>query len=201
VNRAFLLLGTVCAAALLVRGIVEAGEAKPVSERRREVRIGAVDPDAALSSGLVGLPPGIQVDPMTGLLVGVVPPDVPGCTALPWERLREYEYRPGLEGLPESLKRLDGQKVVMLGFLMAVFEYDDIREFHLVGNHWSCCFGVPPSLADTVYVRLKEGQEGLPATLRPIRVIGTLRIEEVKESGIVYAIYSIPDAEVTILDY
>ena len=50
---------------------------------------------------------------------------------------------------------------------------------------------------------LDAGQEGLPNTIKPIRVVGTLRVKEVKEeeSDIVWAIYSMDDAEAIILDY
>ncbi|MDJ0522239.1 MAG: DUF3299 domain-containing protein [Planctomycetota bacterium] len=147
------------------------------------------------------LPAGLRIDPATGLLLGVVPPDIPGVEPVMWELLRTYEYRPGLEGMPEDIKKLDGKKVVMIGFLMTVFEYDDIHEFHLVASHWSCCYGVPPGLDGAVSIKLKEGEEGLPNTIKPLRVIGTLRVAEVKESDIVYAIYSIDEAEARIMDY
>jgi len=201
-DRLLIATASLAGLVLFVLGCGGAGDASSdPSKRRPPVRIGETVDDAAISGSLASLPPGIQVDPATGLLIGVVPPDVPGATALPWERLREYEYRPNLEGMPESLRALDGQRVVMVGFLMPAFEYDDIREFHLVGNHWSCCYGVPPGLDSAVHVRVKPDGEGLPNTLRPLRVIGTLKIGEVKESGILYAIYSIPDADVAILDY
>ncbi len=201
-DRLLLLVLSLVAGGLWLQGTIQADETGTGSRARpARARITDSDVEERVRSSLMSLPPGMSVDPATGLLIGVVPPDVPGCTPLPWERLREYTYRPGLKDMPESLRALDGQRVVMLGFLMAVFEWDDIREFHLVGNHWSCCYGIPPGLDSAVHVRLKAGHEGLPNTLRPIRVIGTLKIEERKESGIVYAIYAIPDAEVVILDY
>lgn len=153
-------------------------------------------------SAALGLPAGMRVDPTTGLLVGVLPPsDIPGTKPLTWELLRGYEYRPGLAGMPEEIRALDGQRVVMIGFLMTVFEYDDIHEFHLVASHWSCCYGVPPGLEGAVATKLKAGAEGLPNTLKPLRVIGTLRVREIKDSEIVYAIYSLEDAEALIMDY
>jgi len=148
-----------------------------------------------------GLPPGLRVDSATGLLTGAALPDLPGVASVAWELLRTYSYEPGLKGMPEDIKKLDGKKVVMVGFLMTVFEYDDIHEFHLVANHWSCCYGVPAGLDGSVRVNLKAGEDGLPNTIKPLRVVGTLRIKEVKESGIVYAIYSIHDAQVRIMDY
>jgi hypothetical protein len=152
-------------------------------------------------SAAMSLPGGLRVDPATGMLMGVQPPDIPGTKPLTWELLRSYEYQPGLEGMPETIRSLDGERVVMIGFLMTVFEYDDIHTFHLVANHWSCCYGVPPGLEGAVSVELKAGEEGLPNTMKPLRVIGTLRVKEIKESEIVYAIYSLEDAEALIMDY
>ncbi len=148
------------------------------------------------------MPGGLRVDGSTGLLVGSLPTaNLPGVDALTWELLRTYQYEPGLKNMPEDIRKLDGKKVVMIGFLMTVFEYDDIHEFHLVASHWSCCYGVPAGLDGAVRITLKKGEDGLPNTIKPLRVIGTLRIKEVKESGIVYAIYSIEDAQALIMDY
>ena len=151
----------------------------------------------------MSLPAGLRVDPSTGLLMGISLPEIPGVEGLRWELLRTYAYRPGLEGMPDSIRKLDGKRVVMIGFLMTLFEFDDIRDFHLVANHWSCCYGAPAGLDGALRVKLATGQEGLPNTIKPLRVIGTLRVAEVKEAGsdIVWAIYSLDDAEVTLLDF
>jgi hypothetical protein len=117
-----------------------------------------------------------------------------------FDTLVSYEYRPGLEGLPDSLKALDGRKVVMHGFLLPLYEWDDIREFGLVANHMSCCFGMPPGINGQVFVKL-SGKEGLPNTSEPLRVVGTFRVKEIQESGFVLAIYAIEDAEAVIVGY
>ena len=46
-----------------------------------------------------------------------------------------------------------------------------------------------------------EGQQGLPNTIKPLQVVGTLEIKERKEAGIVYAIYGLREARATIMDY
>jgi hypothetical protein len=201
-DLSFVLLGTLLVLGLWFEGLHRAAEGEPATAT-------GLPPRAILSSGgaeggsaaTMGLPAGIRVDPTTGLLMGVLPPDLPGTKPLTWEMLRTYDYRPGLEGLPEAIAALDGQQVVMIGFLMTVFEYDDIHEFHLVASHWSCCYGVPPGLEGAVHVKLAQGQEGLPNTIKPLQVVGTLELGERKEAGIVYAIYSLRDARATIMDY
>ncbi len=199
-DRLFLAAGTLLVLVLWFEGYQAAADGQPTgtAPALRPI-LGMAGAEGGTAS--LTLPAGLRVDPATGLLLGVVPPDIPGVEPLMWELLRTYEYRPGLEGMPETIKKLDGSKVVMIGFLMTVFEYDDIHEFHLVASHWSCCYGVPPGLDGAVSVKLAKGEEGLPNTIKPLRVIGTLRVEEVKESDIVYAIYTIEDAEARIMDY
>ena len=205
-DRGLLIVGTLALLVLWFEGYHEAADATPLEDadgvlalsRPRSI-LGSGDPASAMAG--LSLPPGVRIDQATGLLMGVVPPDIPGVEPLTWELLRTYEHQPGMEGLPESIRKLDGKKVVMIGFLMTVFEFDDIHEFHLVASHWSCCYGVPPGLESAVHVKLADGEEGLANTMKPLRVIGTLRVGEMKESGIIYAIYRIEDAEATVMEY
>lgn len=208
-DRILLIAGSLLLVILWFEGYHDAAEATPVGPLAANGSSRLLSaPRAILGSGgaeggVAGLsmPEGIRLDQTTGLLMGVVPPDIPGVEPLTWELLRTYEYQPGMKDLPESIKRLDGKKVVMIGFLMTVFEFDDIHEFHLVASHWSCCYGVPPGLDGAIHVQLAEGEDGLPNTVKPLRVIGTLHVGEIKESEIVYAIYSLEDAEALIMDY
>jgi len=203
-DRIFMLLGSLALLLIWFRGYERAAAAGPVNAAAERVA-----PPAILASGgaeggslaIQGKAGGIRYDPATGRLLGAMPDPIQGVEPLTWEMLRTYEYQPGLKGLPPSIARLDGKKVVMLGFLMAIFEYDDIHEFHLVANHWSCCYGVPPGLDGAVQVKMAAGEEGLPNTIKPLRVIGTLHVGEIKESDIVYAIYSMHEAKVLIMDY
>jgi len=207
-DRILLILGSLAVLILWFEGYHDAAEATPPSAdggglaslAAPRAILGSGGAEGGALSGLA-LPEGIRIDQATGLLMGVVPPDIPGVEPLTWELLRTYEYQPEMKGLPDAIKNLDGKRVVMIGFLMTVFEFDDIHEFHLVASHWSCCYGVPPGLDGAVHVKLADDQEGLPNTVKPLRVIGTLHVGEIKESEIVYAIYSITDAEAVIMDY
>ena len=204
-DRIFLIAGTVLVLVLWFEGYHDAADATPAGEDGGGLVLGAPRPilssgDPAGMGGL-NLPPGVRIDQATGLLMGVVPPDIPGVEPVTWELLRTYEHQPEMAGLPESIKKLDGKRVVMIGFLMTVFEFSDIHEFHLVASHWSCCYGVPPGLESAVHVKLADGEKGLENTMKPLRVIGTLRVGEMKESGIIFAIYRLEDAEAVIMDY
>ena len=206
-DRILLIAGSLALIVFWFEGYHDAADARPLTTQTDSLALnaprpilGSGGPDSDPMAGL-SLPPGVRIDQATGLLMGVVPPDIPGVEPMTWELLRTYEHQPEMKDLPESIRKLNGKKVVMIGFLMTVFEFDDIHEFHLVASHWSCCYGVPPGLDGAIHVQLAEGEDGLPNTVKPLRVIGTLHVGEIKESEIVYAIYSLEDAEALIMDY
>lgn len=146
------------------------------------------------------LPEGVRVDNL-GVVTGIDAQVVPGTKALEWETLRTYEYTQavGIAGMPASIQAYDGQRVTMVGFLQPLYEFSEIRQFALVGSHWSCCFGVPPGLNGVVNVRLAAGQAGLPNTMEPLRVVGTFRPREEKEEGWLISIFSLDDAEASVI--
>ncbi len=127
-------------------------------------------------------------------------PGANGLAEVDWATLTAYEYQQGLAGLSDRIKALDGRRVSMGGFLMPIYEFDDIHEFALVPNHQSCCFGIPAGLNGQIYVKI-SGKRGLPNTNEPLRVTGTFRAKEIKEAGYVLAIYAIEDADVKIVGY
>jgi hypothetical protein len=186
-----------CGVGVLVGlGLVRSAGATAASARGR-----AFDPSSPLSvPGLPGalppLPPGVTVD-ANGIIQGLNMAAEPGTTMLTWETLRSFEYSAavGLGDVPESLKAVDGTRVTMVGFLMPNYEWDDIHQFALVGSHWSCCFGMPAGLNGTVNVTLADGHKGLDNTMEPLRVVGTFRAREVRESGWLIAIYTLDDAK------
>jgi hypothetical protein len=144
--------------------------------------------------GLPNLPPGVTLD-ANGILTGVALATEPGTTMLEWSTLRAYEYSAaGLGDLPDALKALDGKRVTMVGFLLPLYEWDDIHQFALVGSHWSCCFGVPAGLNGTMNTTLAKGHAGLENSMEPLRVVGTFHVRETRESGWLVSIYSLDDA-------
>jgi len=148
-----------------------------------------------------GLPDGVTIDPQTLELVGLDLAPEDGSRAVSWSTLRGYEYQEDLVGVPEDIASLDGQKVTMAGFLLPLYEFDNIKEFNLVASHWSCCFGVPPGINGWVYVHLAKGQKGLKNSTDPLKVVGTLRVREHKEGGYVVSIYSLEDAKATVIGW
>jgi hypothetical protein len=127
-----------------------------------------------------------------------VSPDT-GTRLVAWDLLRSYEYQKGMITLPADIRSLDGQRVTMAGFLLPLYEFENIHEFALVGNHLSCCFGVPPKLNGVVKVRLRASAAGLANTSEPLRVVGTFRAKEAMEYGLLVSIYEIEDGAATTL--
>ena len=134
--------------------------------------------------------------------VAPAPAPAPAGTsaALDWASLTAYDYQQGMGNLPEALKTLDGKTVTMRGFLLPLYEFDDIHEFILVANHMSCCFGIPAGINGQVYVKTK-GDRGLPNTNEPIEVVGTFHARERTEQGYVLSIYEIVESSARIVGY
>lgn len=190
------LLGLVLAS-LLLGGLLAAGVVHSAGAQA-PLLPGALAPGALPPAlpALPDLPPGVKVD-VNGILEASPESAAPGTRYLSWEVLRSFEYSAavGLGGIPEALKAVDGQRVTMVGFLMPNYEWEDIKQFALVGSHWSCCFGLPAGLNGTVNVTLARGEKGLERSLEPLQVVGTFRAEEVREAGWLIAIYSLHDAQ------
>ena len=147
------------------------------------------------------LPDGVRIDPQTLELVGLKLDPEDGGEVVEWSTLKTYEYQEGLAGIPASLQALDGKQVTMAGFLLPLYEFDNIKEFNLVASHWSCCFGVPPGLSGWVHVKLAPGHAGLRNTTEPLRVTGTMQVKEHLEAGYVVSIYSLMDAKASVIGW
>ena len=128
-----------------------------------------------------GLPAGVTIDPATGLLSGADLAPGPDEPVVTWTRLSPADRATSAASLPDDLRGLDGQRAVMAGFLMPLYEVDQIRQFLLVGSHYACCFGKPPGLGGMVMVKLDRRAPALRPLLAPLRVVGTLRIREQRQ--------------------
>ena len=115
-----------------------------------------------------------------------------------FEEISSWLYEDGLLGLPEGLKGLDGQQVLMTGFMLPIDEVENIEEFLLVQSLWSCCYGQPPDINGIVRVVMK-GDARLDYQFDPIKVIGTFRVEATTEDGYCVDIYQLHADSVEII--
>ena len=147
-----------------------------------------------------GLPAGASIDRETGLLVGLDLAPGEGVLTPGWTLLADGNEAARAADLPAEVRALDGKRVVLAGFMMALYALRDIREFALVGSHTKCCFGVPPGVGDQVIVTVPDGADGLELTLHPLRVEGTFRVRPQHlyrdGSGPLIWLYEVVDAQV-----
>ena len=94
---------------------------------------------------------------------------------LPFHRLTGWRYTDGLQGMPDAVRALDGERVLMLGFMLPLDEVQGMREFLLVESLWSCCYGTPPDLNGIVRCVMPAGRE-LDYLFDPIKVVGTFSV-------------------------
>ena len=85
------------------------------------------------------------------------------------------------EALSQDVKRLDGIKVKLRGYILpsTLFKDTDISEFVLVRDNQECCFGPGAALFDCVIVEMLPGQTTDFVT-RPVTVEGKFEIDTEK---------------------
>ncbi len=120
-------------------------------------------------SQLAGFP---FADPPQPLPPGTPPPDV-------------------LAQVPASVRRLDGKKVVLTGFMLPTkMENGFATEFFFLSSSQLCCFGVTPSANEWMIVKMKK--EGLPAVQDvPMSLAGRLRVRAQWTDGFLTSIYEL----------
>ena len=98
---------------------------------------------------------------------------------------------------PESLKKLNGQRVSMVGFMAPFDSLEDMVRCQMVPSYVGCNFCSPPSLRQVVYItqgKDNEPEQTYPFIEEPSYVTGTFRISlpesvhEGKERGFIYSI-------------
>jgi len=93
--------------------------------------------------------------------------------------------------IPAQVAALNGARAVVSGFMVPVnFSEGRVRQFILVRNQLSCCFGVTPAMNEFVLVTM--GGDGVPPLLdAPVSVLGTLKVGETYEDGLLVGIYQL----------
>jgi hypothetical protein len=91
------------------------------------------------------------------------------------DKVRQGDY---LKALPKSILQLDHQRVLIQGFMIpTVTENHQVKDFLLVRNQASCCFGFPPKVSEVLDVRMTS-EPAQPLMDRVVNVIGQLHIQE-----------------------
>lgn len=126
-----------------------------------------------------GLPAGVTIDPESGWMTGLSEVSPVEGAWLRWRDLGGPTYVGGVDDVPAPVRELAGRRVAIAGFLKAIYEFEDIRTFLLVGSHLACCFGTFPGPAGVVEVSLAKGEPAAKRMVAPILVSGTLSFRPV----------------------
>ena len=100
-----------------------------------------------------------------------------------------------VERFPDWLSGLDGRTVRLRGFMYPTYA-DPVTRFILARDNQICCFGRNPKPYDLVSVKLAEGNSSPYIQNRPFDVVGTFRIDPVRDGDDWLQLYKITDAEV-----
>jgi hypothetical protein len=94
-----------------------------------------------------------------------------------------------LAQIPPVVRELDGQKVLVTGFMLPMkMEGTLATEFLLVANSMLCCYGVVPPMNQWMVVKMRKGGAAAQHDV-PVQVFGTLRVEPRYDNGALSAIY------------
>jgi hypothetical protein len=90
----------------------------------------------------------------------------------------EYDFSAYASRVPRTIRNLSGKTFALEGFMVptVVDEQNMVKEFLLMPDQLSCCFGQAPVANGWVVARSEEGVD--VAMDRVIRVLGTLTVQE-----------------------
>jgi hypothetical protein len=93
--------------------------------------------------------------------------------------------------IPAAIKALDGQKVVLRGFMVPIKDLQGrATEFLLVRDQPTCCYSGMTAI--TEFVSVKVPSPGVKSTMdQPVLVQGKLHVGAVLEGGFVLGIYQL----------
>ena len=137
--------------------------------------------------------------------IGGVAPEVDqGYTRLGFDRLASYKFVPpaydpaadakappatGDEQIPAGIKRWNGKKAIVTGFMLPVkMDGGLVTEFLLVKDPMMCCYGVVPNMNEWVVVKMVKGGVK-PLMDVPVSFYGELKVGAMFENGYMTGIY------------
>jgi len=106
--------------------------------------------------------------------------------------------KPTLDVIPPTVRGLHGQPVALRGFMVPIdVMRNKARTFLLVRNRLACCFGIPTSVNEWVYIRMEGDKTAEYAKDIPVTVCGVLEVGESISDGMVMSIYRMVAHDVT----
>jgi len=81
--------------------------------------------------------------------------------------------------LTPAVKKLDGSRVRIRGFILPPPQQTGLTRFVLVRDNMACCFGPGAAIYDSMIVQMPKGLT-MDYTVQPVMVEGTFNIQEVR---------------------
>lgn len=105
--------------------------------------------------------------------------------ALSFSTLMTWQYEPkGNPKPPESIKKLDGHRIRIVGFMFPLQEGKTIHHFCLLRTTQTCCYGPRPEYNQYIFVEMAK-----PTTfyrLDPVTCVGKFKVDPSPEEGFIY---------------
>jgi uncharacterized protein len=101
---------------------------------------------------------------------------------------------------PPHVKAMNGQYVVMKGFMLPDVDFEGITNFHLVRSLWGCCFGAPPRINELLRVTTPDS-EGVRYVYDTLEVIGKLEVVFETEDGLIEDLYRLQADSIVMSEF
>jgi hypothetical protein len=85
---------------------------------------------------------------------------------------------------PESVKRLDGRKIRITGFMYPLQEGANIQKFCLLRSTQTCCYGPKPQYNQYIFVEMVKPTQFY--RLDPVSCVGLLGVDPSPDEGFIY---------------
>lgn len=106
-------------------------------------------------------------------------------TPVTFASLMEWEYDAGENSQPpERVKRLDGRKVRIVGFMYPLQGGEKIKTFAIIRSTQTCCYGPRPQYNQYILVEMVK-----PVQFRrfdPVSCVGVFRVDPSPDEGFIY---------------
>ncbi|MCC5933054.1 MAG: DUF3299 domain-containing protein [Candidatus Cyclonatronum sp.] len=109
---------------------------------------------------------------------------------------RRYQIHRQNAAVPEDLKALNGQEISVVGYMVPFDRIENITQFILLQAPFMGCMHVPPPQANETLM-IETTRPLATYTFDPLRVTGTLKIDEVYVEGFLVSVYTISNARVS----
>lgn len=104
---------------------------------------------------------------------------------LTFKTLMEWNYDVSNNSpAPEDVKKLDGRKVRLTGFMYPLQEGKEIQYFCLLRSTQTCCYGPRPQYNQYVFVEMEKPTAFY--RLDPVSCVGKFKVDPAPDEGFIY---------------